>query len=57
MCIAEQKVCHTKECMKEMTRSQNELPFCPLGVMTKEDEVKEEGEANSLTDSKGYELK
>lgn len=39
MCIAEQKVCHTKECMKEMTRSHDELPFCPLGVMTKDDEV------------------
>ena len=39
MCIAEKKVCHTKECMKEMTRSQDKLPFCPLGVVTKDDEV------------------
>lgn len=39
MCIAEHKVCHTKECMKEMTRSQDELPFCLLGVVTEEDEV------------------
>ena len=39
MCIAEQKVCHTIECMKEMTRSQNEIPFYPSGVMTKDDEV------------------
>ncbi len=39
MCIAEQKVCHTKDYIKVMTRSQDELPFCPLGVVTKDDEV------------------
>ena len=39
MCIAEQKVCHTKDCIKVITRSQDELPFCPLGVVTKDDEV------------------
>ena len=39
MCIAEQKVCHTKDCIKVMTRSQDELPFCPLGGVTEEDEV------------------
>lgn len=39
MCITEHKVHHTKECMKEMTRSQDEFPFCPLGVVTEEDEV------------------